>query len=370
ERRLRTATALPLSPAFSLHSDASSPAMAAAAVAAATFRSPHQPATNGVPVPLPSVRFPSVQRRRVGLCLCLCLRLFASPRDRPVVLPPSAAASGEAFSSDGEEFEGEDEEEYFDEGESEPEEEQVEPPRAYSSPRSRPPRGDDPGRLFVGNLPYTFTSEELNEAFSEAGRVDDAQIIYDKVTNRSRGFAFVTMATAEEAAKAIQMFDGALLGGRTARVNYPEVLRGGERRTVTMDGRRRDDGTYKIYAGNLGWGVRADALRAVFEGQAGLLDARVIFERETGRSRGFGFVSFRTAEDAQAALEALDGVELEGRPLRLSLAEQNPPPGSPPVAQQEEATSDASDAETEATSSSESSEAEVDESNLQTAATY
>ncbi|CAL5091354.1 unnamed protein product [Urochloa decumbens] len=337
----------------------------AAAAAVATFRTLHQSAANLIPVPLPSVRFQGLQRH------CLRLRLFASPRGRPVLLPPSAAAAGEAFSSDGEEFEGKDEE-YFDDGESEAEE-QVEPPRAYSAPRSRPPRGDDPGRLFVGNLPYTFTSEELNEAFSEVGRVDDAQIIYDKVTNRSRGFAFVTMATAEEAAKAIQMFDGALLGGRTARVNYPEVPRGGERRTVTMDGRRRDDGTYKIYAGNLGWGVRADTLRAVFEGQAGLLDARVIFERETGRSRGFGFVSFRTSEDAQAALEALDGVELEGRPLRLSLAEQNPPPGSPPSAvqaQQEEITSDESDAETEANSSSESSEAEVDESNLQTAATY
>jgi len=65
--------------------------------------------------------------------------------------------------------------------------------------------------------------------------------------------------------------------------------------------------------------------------------------------------------------------ELEGRPLRLSLAEQNPPPGSPPSAaqaQQEETTSDISDAETEATSSSELSEAELDESNLQTSATY
>ncbi|CAO1948941.1 unnamed protein product [Urochloa humidicola] len=151
--------------------------MAAAAVAAATFRSPHQPATNGVPVPLPSVRFQSLQRHRVG-GLCLGLRILTSPRGRPVLLPPFAAAAGEAFSSDEEEFEGEDEEEYFDEGESEPEEEQVEAPRACSSPRSRPPRGDDPGRLFVGNLPYTFTSEELNEAFSEAGRVDDAQIIY------------------------------------------------------------------------------------------------------------------------------------------------------------------------------------------------
>uniref|UniRef100_A0A0A9EPK4 RRM domain-containing protein n=1 Tax=Arundo donax TaxID=35708 RepID=A0A0A9EPK4_ARUDO len=169
------------------------------------------------------------------------------------------------------------------------------------------------------------------------------------------------------------MFDGALLGGRTARVNYPEVPRGRERRSVTMSGRRRDDGTYKIYAGNLGWGVRADTLRAVFEGQPGLLDARVIFERETGRSRGFEFVSFRAADDAQAALEALDGVELEGRPLRLSLAEQNPPAGSQPSpvqAQQEETGSGTSDVETEAISTSESSEADVEESNLQTAATY
>ncbi|KAK3126405.1 hypothetical protein QOZ80_7AG0556060 [Eleusine coracana subsp. coracana] len=309
--------------------------MATAAAVAAAFRSLLQPSANGVPVPVPSIRFQSLQRQRVGL------HLFTSLPGRPVLLPPSAAA-GEAFSSDGEDYSEEDDK-YFEDDEEENEAEEVEAPPTYSSPQSRSPRGGEPGRLFVGNLPYTMTAEELSQAFSEAGRVDDAQIIYDKVTNRSRGFAFVTMANAEEAAKGIQMFDGALLGGRTVRVNYPEVPRGGERRTVTMGGRRRDDGTYKVYAGNLGWGVRADALRAVFEGQPGLLDARVIFERETGRSRGFGFVSFTTAEAAQAALEALDGVELEGRPLRLSLAEQNPTAGSPPStvqAQQEETASD------------------------------
>jgi hypothetical protein len=145
-------------------------AAAAAAIAAATFRTLLQPAASGVPVPpLPSVRFQGLQRHHVGLCL------FASRR--PVLLPPSAAAAGEAFSSGGEEFDGEEEEEeeYFDEGESEPEE-QVEVPRAYSAPRGRPPRGEEAGRLFVGNLPYTFTSEELKDAFSEAGRVDDAQV--------------------------------------------------------------------------------------------------------------------------------------------------------------------------------------------------
>ncbi|XP_066391898.1 RNA-binding protein CP33, chloroplastic-like, partial [Miscanthus floridulus] len=179
-----------------------------AAAVTATFRTLLQhAAAGGVPVPLPSVRFQSLQRHRVGL------RLLAPPRGRPVLLPPvAAAAAGEEISSDGEDFAGDEGEEFFDEEEgSEPEE--AEASRAYSPPRSLPTRGDEPGRLFVGNLPYTYTSEELAQVFAEAGRVDDAQIIYDKVTNRSRGFAFVTMATAEEAAKAIQMFNGALLGG-------------------------------------------------------------------------------------------------------------------------------------------------------------
>ncbi|KAL6647032.1 hypothetical protein ACP70R_014469 [Stipagrostis hirtigluma subsp. patula] len=351
-------------------------AMAAATAAVAAFRSLLQPAGcaagSRVLLAPPRLRLGSIQRRR-----CFGVHLLAFARGRPVLLPPAAAA-GESFSSDGEEFADEDEE-YLEGEESEPEgeEEEVEAPRAYSSPRSRPPRGEEPGRLFVGNLPYTMTSDELSDAFAEAGRVEDVQIIYDKVTNRSRGFAFVTMATAEEATNAIQMFDGAILGGRTARVNYPEVPRGGERKVglATRGGTRRDDGTYKIYAGNLGWGVRADALRAVFEGQSGLLDARVIFERDTGRSRGFGFVSFSTAEDAQAAMEALDGVELEGRPLRLSLAEQNPPAGAPPStvqAQQEETASESSDVETEATSTSDESsdEANLEESNLQATTTY
>ncbi|KAL5197874.1 hypothetical protein ABZP36_001386 [Zizania latifolia] len=356
-------------------------AVAVAAAAAVAFRSLLHPTAcppERVPLPPTRLRLQILQRQRVGLHL-------SASRCRRSILLPAAAAAGEEFSSDGEEYADEegDEvagEEYVEEQDEEELAAEVQAPRGYYPPRSRPVPGQEPGRLYVGNLPYSMTSGELSQAFSEAGRVDNVQIIYDKVTDRSRGFGFVTMATAEEATKAIQMFDGALLGGRTARVNYPEVPRGGERtvgRTVgsvaaQRGSSRRDDGTYKIYAGNLGWGVRADALRAAFEGQSGLLDVRVIFEHDTGRSRGFGFVSFRTAEDAQAALEALDGVELEGRPLRLSLAEQNPPAGSPSTvqSQQEETASEPSDAETEPSSTSEPSEAELEEGNLQTAASY
>lgn len=68
------------------------------------------------------------------------------------------------------------------------------------------------------------------------------------------------------------------------------------------------DSPYKVYAGNLGWGLTSEALIEAFQEQPGLLSAKVIYERDSGRSRGFGFVSFAAAEDAESALNAMNGV--------------------------------------------------------------
>ncbi|KAJ4865803.1 hypothetical protein Rs2_52679 [Raphanus sativus] len=189
------------------------------------------------------------------------------------------------------------------------------------------------GRLYVGNLPYTITSSELSQLFGEAGNVVDVQIVYDKVTDRSRGFGFVTMGTIEEAKEAIQMFNSSQIGGRTVKVNFPEVPRGGERevmRTKIRDSNRSYvDSPHKIYAGNLGWNLTSQGLKDAFGDQTGVLGAKVIYERNSGRSRGFGFVSFESEEDLQSALSAMNGVEVEGRALRLNLASERaaePPP--------------------------------------------
>lgn len=180
------------------------------------------------------------------------------------------------------------------------------------------------GKLYVGNLPYAMTSSQLSEVFTEAGHVVSVQVIYDKVTDRSRGFAFVTMATLEEAKEAIRMFDGSQIGGRTVRVNFPEVPRGGEKEVmgpkIRSSYNKFVDSPHKIYAGNLGWGLTSQSLREAFENQPGILSAKVIYDRASGKSRGFGFVSFETAEDAESALESMNGVEVEGRPLRLNIA--------------------------------------------------
>lgn len=74
-------------------------------------------------------------------------------------------------------------------------------------------------KLYVGNLSFRTTSEDLREAFSSAGTVESATVIEDRDTGRSRGFGFVEMATAEEAAAAIEQFNGKDLGGRNLTVN-------------------------------------------------------------------------------------------------------------------------------------------------------
>ena len=74
-------------------------------------------------------------------------------------------------------------------------------------------------KLYVGSLSYDTTDESLKEAFSQAGTVESASVITDKMSGRSRGFGFVEMATDEEAQKAVEMFNGTQMGGRTIVVN-------------------------------------------------------------------------------------------------------------------------------------------------------
>lgn len=82
-------------------------------------------------------------------------------------------------------------------------------------------------RLYVGNLAWTVTDQDLQEAFSEAGKVDSAQVIMDRATNRSRGFGFVEMASDDAADAAIKKLNGRDIKGRAIRVNEAQARSGG-----------------------------------------------------------------------------------------------------------------------------------------------
>lgn len=74
-------------------------------------------------------------------------------------------------------------------------------------------------KLFVGNLSFNTTENELQDAFAAHGTVVEANLMMDRMSGRPRGFGFVTMSTPEEAQKAIQAMNGAQLGGRALTVN-------------------------------------------------------------------------------------------------------------------------------------------------------
>ena len=76
----------------------------------------------------------------------------------------------------------------------------------------------------------------------------------------------------------------------------------------------------RLFVGNLAWGTTDESLKAAFEVHGAVVDSKVITDRYSGRSRGFGFVTFQTPEQATAALENMNDVEVDGRQVRVDRA--------------------------------------------------
>lgn len=109
-------------------------------------------------------------------------------------------------------------------------------------------------KLYVGGLPYATTDNELRDAFSQAGNVESATIIMDRMSGRSKGFGFVEMSTDEEAQAAIEMWNGKDFGGRSLTVNEARPMEERPRRDFNRGGGDRggDRGGYGGGRGNGG----------------------------------------------------------------------------------------------------------------------
>ena len=105
-------------------------------------------------------------------------------------------------------------------------------------------------KLFVGNLSFNTTENDLQEAFAPRGQVVEANLMMDRMTGRSRGFAFITYSTPEEAQKAISAMNGAQLDGRALTVN---IARPKEDRPAGGGG-GRDRGPRRDFGGGGGGG--------------------------------------------------------------------------------------------------------------------
>ncbi|KAL9422725.1 hypothetical protein AB3S75_034913 [Citrus x aurantiifolia] len=148
-------------------------------------------------------------------------------------------------------------------------------------------------KLYVFNLPWSFSVAEIKNLFAPCGTVVDVEIIKHK-GGKNRNFAFVTMASPEEAQAAVNQFDTQEVSGRIIRVEFAKKFKKPRpQRSASAPARETQ---HKLY---------------------------VVFESNEGRSAGYGFVSFATKEEAEAAISSLDGKELMGRPLRLKFSQKN-----------------------------------------------
>jgi len=170
--------------------------------------------------------------------------------------------------------------------------------------------------LYVRNLPYTITEDDLSNAFSAFGSVGQIALPRNKASGDAKGFAFIDMGSKEQVDKAIASMDGQVFNGRSISVSpmLPKE-KVPERQDVERPVQEKNEN--KAYIGNLPFGVTEDAVKEFFAEQSSVTEVYLAKESDTGKDRGFGFVSFANEADMIKAIESLDGKFFQGRRLAV-----------------------------------------------------
>lgn len=191
-----------------------------------------------------------------------------------------------------------------------------EAPAATVDPSSEAAR-----RLYVGNIPRDVNNDELRRIVEEHGEVEKAEVMYDKYSGRSRRFGFVTMKTVEHANVAAEKLNGTEVKGREIKVNITEKpLATLDVSFIQTEESQFIDSPHKVYVGNLSKTVTTDKLKDFFAEKGKVLSAKVSRVPGTSKSSGFGFVTFSSEEDVEAAISSLNNALLEGQKVRVNKA--------------------------------------------------
>ncbi|KAK2388549.1 RNA-binding (RRM/RBD/RNP motifs) family protein [Trifolium repens] len=212
---------------------------------------------------------------------------------------------------------------------------------------SSPPSSN---KLFVGGLSWSVDEKSLKDAFSSFGDVTEVRIVYDKDSGRARGFGFVIFSNEDDAKYAKDAMDGKALLGRPLKINFAlEKARGGPvvvPRTTSFISlfslsRHRilhsqyrffnssssspslslsSPSSNKLFVGGLSWSVDEKSLKDAFSSFGDVTKVRIVYDKDSGRARGFGFVILSNEDDAKSAKDAMDPKALLGRPLRINFA--------------------------------------------------
>ncbi|WJX22794.1 Polyadenylate-binding protein rbp45 [Trifolium repens] len=191
-----------------------------------------------------------------------------------------------------------------------------------AQPPQQPASADEVRTLWIGDLQYWMDESYLYTCFGNTGEVTSVKVIRNKQTSQSEGYGFIEFNTRATAEKVLQTYQGTIMpnGGQSYRLNWA-TFSAGERSS------RQDDGPdHTIFVGDLAADVTDYLLQETFRARYNSVKgAKVVIDRLTGRSKGYGFVRFADEGEQMRAMTEMQGVLCSTRPMRIGPATNKNP---------------------------------------------
>ncbi|XP_018089938.1 RNA binding motif protein 39 L homeolog isoform X1 [Xenopus laevis] len=194
------------------------------------------------------------------------------------------------------------------------------PPKKEKSPVRGPidnlsPEERDSRTVFCMQLAARIRPRDLEEFFSTVGKVRDVRMISDRNSRRSKGIAYVEFLDQSSVPLAIGLTGQKVLGVPIiVQASQAEKNRAA---ALANNLQKGTAGPMRLYVGSLHFNITEDMLRGIFEPFGRIESIQLMMDSETGRSKGYGFITFSDSECAKKALEQLNGFELAGRPMKV-----------------------------------------------------
>lgn len=165
-------------------------------------------------------------------------------------------------------------------------------------------------------LSQRVRARDVEEFFSSVGKIRDTKLIVCNKTRRFKGIAYVEFKDIESVALALGL-NGQKLVGVPVIVQPSQAEKNRVGNYMDKALMKSDKGPMRLYVGSLHFNITEDMLRGIFEPFGKIQSIQLMTDAETGRSKGYGFITYCEAEDAKKSLEQMNGFELAGRPMKV-----------------------------------------------------
>jgi len=172
-------------------------------------------------------------------------------------------------------------------------------------------------------LSQRVRARDVEEFFSSVGKIKDVRLIVCNKTRRFKGIAYVEFKEIDSVALALGLNGQKLCG--VPVIVQPSQAEKNRVGNYYMDRNpaKQEKGPMRLYVGSLHFNINEEMLRGIFEPFGSIQSITLMMDYETGRSKGYGFVTYEKAEDAKKAMEQMNGFELAGRPMKVGHVTEN-----------------------------------------------